>query len=296
MKSTIEELHAFVTIVDSGSIVMAAQRLGQTTSGVSRALQRLENKLNVTLLERTTRKLKLSQEGQLFLDKARKILNDLAEAEDALLQSDHDISGLIRVDSATPFVLHVIVPLMQEFMQHYPNIEIELTNHDQIIDLLEYKTDVAIRFGELHDSSLHAKLLCRSRLYIVASPAYLDLHGIPQSAADLLQHALLGFSQPTHLNTWPIQLQGNALIIQPKIKASNGETVRQLALQGTGITCLSRFLIQEDLQAGRLVALCEDQISLDYQKIYAVYYQQQYLPLRVRLFIEFLAQKLAEYL
>lgn len=296
MKSTIEELNAFVQIVESGSIVKAAEQLGQTTSGVSRALQRLESKLNVTLLERTTRKLKLTQEGQLFLEKSRKILNDLTEAEDALLKSDHDISGLIRVDSATPFVLHVIVPLIQEFMQQYPKIEIELNNHDQIIDLLEHKTDVAIRFGELNDSSLHAKLLCRSRLYIVASPDYLAQHGTPNQPEQLLQHPLIGFTQPTHLNTWPLMLQGQHLNIHPKIKASNGETVRQLVLNGVGITCLSRFLVQDDLRAGRLVALFEDQIELQYQKIHAVYYQQEHLPKRVRLFIEFLAQKLAIYL
>ena len=179
MKSTFEELQAFVTIVDSGSIVAAAEHLSQTTSGVSRALSRLETKLKVTLIERTTRKLKLTQEGQLFLEKARKILHDLAEAEDLLLKADEDISGLIRVDSATPFILHVIVPLMHEFMQKYPGIEIELNNHDQIIDLLEHKTDVAIRFGELNDSSLHAKLLCRSRLYLVASAEYIERHGCP---------------------------------------------------------------------------------------------------------------------
>ena len=296
MKSTIEELQAFVTIVDNGSIIRAAERLGQTTSGISRALQRLENKLNVTLLERTTRKLKLTQEGQLFLEKSRKILNDLAEAEDALLKSDSDTAGLIRVDSATPFVLHVIVPLIQEFMQQYPNIEIELNNHDQVIDLLEHKTDVAIRFGELQDSSLHARLLCRSRLYIVASPDYLQQNGVPRSVEDLSQHTLLGFSHPTHLNTWPIQLNGRYMMAQPKIKASNGETVRQLALHGVGITCLSRFLVQGDMQAGRLQALFEDQIELQYQNIHAVYYQQEHLPKRVHLFIEFLATKLAKYL
>ncbi|GAA5555453.1 HTH-type transcriptional regulator DmlR [Acinetobacter schindleri] len=296
MKSTIEELQAFVTIVDNGSIIRAAERLGQTTSGISRALQRLENKLNVTLLERTTRKLKLTQEGQLFLEKSRKILNDLAEAEDALLKSDIDTAGLIRVDSATPFVLHVIVPLIQEFMQQYPNIEIELNNHDQVIDLLEHKTDVAIRFGELQDSSLHARLLCRSRLYIVASPDYLQQKSVPRSVEDLSQHTLLGFSHPTHLNTWPIQLNDRHITVEPKIKASNGETVRQLALHGVGITCLSRFLVQEDLQAGRLQALFEDQIELQYQNIHAVYYRQEHLPKRVHLFIEFLATKLAKYL
>jgi len=296
MKSTIEELQAFVTIVDNGSIIRAAERLGQTTSGISRALQRLENKLNVTLLERTTRKLKLTQEGQLFLEKSRKILNDLAEAEDALLKSDIDTAGLIRVDSATPFVLHVILPLIQEFMQQYPNIEIELNNHDQVIDLLEHKTDVAIRFGELQDSSLHARLLCRSRLYIVASPDYLQQKGVPRSVEDLSQHTLLGFSHPTHLNTWPIQLNDRHITVEPKIKASNGETIRQLALHGVGITCLSRFLVQEDLQAGRLQALFEDQIELQYQNIHAVYYRQEHLPKRVHLFIEFLATKLAKYL
>ena len=296
MKSTIEELQAFVSIVDSGSIVMAAERLQQTASGVSRALQRLEAKLNVTLLERTTRKLKLTQEGQLFLGKARRILNDLAEAEDSLLKSDEDISGLIRIDSATPFILHVIVPLMHEFMRKYPNIEIELDNHDQVIDLLEHQTDVAIRFGELNDSTLHAKLLCRSCLYIAASPEYLAQRGMPEHPQDLLAHDLIGFSQTQHLNSWPIQVQGKAFSARPRIKASNGETVRQLALEGAGIACLSRFLVQDDIKAGRLTALLEDQIELHYQKIHAVYYLQEHLPKRVRLFIEFLAEKLQKYL
>ncbi|MGA8883155.1 MAG: LysR family transcriptional regulator [Acinetobacter sp.] len=296
MKSTIEELQAFVSIVDSGSIVMAAERLQQTASGVSRALQRLEAKLNVTLLERTTRKLKLTQEGQLFLGKARRILNDLAEAEDSLLKSDEDISGLIRIDSATPFILHVLVPLMHEFMRKYPNIEIELNNHDQVIDLLEHQTDVAIRFGELNDSTLHAKLLCRSRLYITASPEYLAQRGMPGHPQELLAHDLIGFSQTQHLNSWPIQVQGKAFSARSRIKASNGETVRQLALEGAGIACLSRFLVQDDIKAGRLTALLEDQIELHYQKIHAVYYLQEHLPKRVRLFIEFLAEKLQKYL
>ncbi|WP_445116928.1 LysR family transcriptional regulator [Acinetobacter sp. WZC-1] len=295
MKSTFEELQAFVSIVDSGSIVAAAAHLSQTTSGVSRALQRLENKLNVTLLERTTRKLKLTQEGQLFLGKARKILNDLNEAEDALLKSDNDTSGIIRVDSATPFVLHVIAPLMVEFTRLYPNIEIELNSNDQIIDLLEHKTDVAIRFGQLNDSSLHARLLCKSRLYIVASPEYLEKYGVPEYPADILKHAQIGFSKLQHLNTWPVRVDNEYLTVRPRIKASNGETVRFLALQGLGVTCLAAFLVREDLKQNRLVALFEDQIELYYQSVHAVYYQQEHLPKRVRLFIEFLAQKLSKY-
>lgn len=295
MKSTLEELQAFISIVDSGSIVEASKHLQQTTSGLSRALQRLETKLNVTLLERTTRKLKLTQEGQLFLEKTRKILHDLNEAEDTLLKSDSDTSGLIRVDSATPFVLHVIVPVLQEFSALYPNIEIELNSNDQIIDLLEHKTDVAIRFGQLNDSSLHAKLLCKSRLYIVASPEYLEKNGYPKTPKDLLNHTQIGFSKVNHLNTWPIKVDDLNFTCKPRIKASNGETVRHLALQGLGITCLSAFLIHRDLQEKHLIALFEDHIELHEQSIHAVYYQQEHLPKRVRLFIEFLAQRLSKY-
>ncbi|MCU4601996.1 LysR family transcriptional regulator [Acinetobacter ursingii] len=294
MKSTIEELIAFISIVDTGSIVAAAEQLQQTPSGLSRALNRLEKKLQVTLLERTTRKLKLTQEGRLFLDKARSILAELAEAEDALLKSDSDTSGLIRIDSATPFVLHVLAPLMQKFMQRYPKIEIELNSNEQVIDLLQHKTDVAIRFGALHDSSLHAKLVCKSRLYIVASPDYLEQAGIPQTPQSLLQHQLVGFSKPVYLNTWPLKIGDDYVIVSPKIKASSGETVRQLTLAGHGIAQLSEYEIWQDLEAGRLVALFEDQIELQYQHIHAVYYQQKHLPKRVRLFIEFLADELSQ--
>lgn len=292
MKSSIEELQAFVNIVDSGSIVGAAQQLQQTTSGVSRALQRLEAKLNVTLLERTTRKLKLTQEGQIFLDKARKILADLDAAEDALLKFDHEISGLIRVDSATPFVIHVIAPLIQEFILRYPCIEIEINSNDQNIDLLEQRTDVAIRFGQLQDSSLHAKLLCKSRLIMVASPAYLSSVGTLETPEDLYQHQLIGFSKLPALNLWPVNVDGIPLMTQPKIKASNGETVRKLTLLGNGIACLSEFLVGDDILQGHLVAVLEPYNTQFYHHIHAVYYQQEHLPKRVRLFIEFIAEKL----
>ncbi|MBJ9983852.1 LysR family transcriptional regulator [Acinetobacter sp. S40] len=294
MKSTIEELIAFISIVDTGSIVAAAEQLQQTPSGLSRSLNRLEKKLEVTLLERTTRKLKLTQEGRLFLDKARSILAELAEAEDALLKSDSDISGLIRIDSATPFVLHVLAPLMQKFMQLYPKIEIELNSHDQVIDLLQHKTDVAIRFGALHDSSLHAKLVCKSRLYIVASPDYLKRVGTPIHPEELFQHQLVGFSKPVYLNTWPLKIGDKYITVHPQIKASSGETVRQLTIRGHGIARLSEYEIWQDLLAGRLVALFEDQIEIQLQHVHAVYYQQKHLPKRVRLFIEFLADELSQ--
>lgn len=294
MKSTIEELKNFIAIVDTGSFVSAADQLQQTASGVSRSLSRLEHKLHVTLIERTTRKFKLTQEGEQFLEKARKILSDLAAAEEALSHADQQISGRIRVDSATPFVLHVIAPLLKKFRALYPDVEIEMNSNDQVVDLLKHKTDVAFRFGELHDSSLHAKLICQSRLYLVASPEYLAQRGTPLRPEDLQQHDLIGFTRPVHLNRWPIKLNNEYFIAESKINASSGETVRQLALRGHGVARLSEFEIWQDLIEGRLVALLEDQIELTQQYIHAVYYQQEQLPKRVRVFIEFLTEQLRQ--
>ncbi|QNX08837.1 LysR family transcriptional regulator [Acinetobacter seifertii] len=294
MKSTIEELVAFITIVDTGSFVAAAEHLKQTPSGMSRSLTRLEAKLGVTLLERTTRKLKLTQEGQQFLIKARKILNELNAAEEDLQKSDQGTAGLIRIDSATPFVLHVIAPLMHKFRKSYPDIEIEINSNDQVIDLLQHKTDVAFRFGELNDSSLHAKLVCKSRLYIVASPEYLAIKGTPTQPEQLEHHDLIGFTRPDYINNWPIKVGDEYFFAQAHIKASSGETVRQLTVRGHGIARLSEFEIWKDIQEGRLAALFEDQIEHQYQSIHAVYYQQEHLPKRIRLFIEFLADQLKD--
>jgi len=147
-KSTIDELKAFITIVESGSINAAADRFDVTPSAMSRTLQKLEKKLGVTLLERTTRKLNLTHEGEQFLTKARTIINELECAEEELLQFDQDIAGVIRIDSATSFVLHVLAPLIQEFQTLYPAIEIEINSTDFNIDLLEQNTDIAIRFGK----------------------------------------------------------------------------------------------------------------------------------------------------
>ncbi|ARG23465.1 MULTISPECIES: LysR family transcriptional regulator [Acinetobacter] len=294
MKSTIEELVAFITIVDTGSFVAAAEHLKQTPSGMSRSLTRLEAKLGVTLLERTTRKLKLTQEGQQFLIKARKILNELNAAEEDLQKSDQGTAGLIRIDSATPFVLHVIAPLMHKFRKSYPDIEIEINSNDQVIDLLQHKTDVAFRFGELNDSSLHAKLVCKSRLYIVASPEYLAIKGTPTQPEQLEHHDLIGFTRPDYINNWPIKVGDEYFFAQAHIKASSGETVRQLTVRGHGIARLSEFEIWKDIQEGRLTALFEDQIEHQYQSIHAVYYQQEHLPKRIRLFIEFLADQLKD--
>lgn len=296
MKSSIEELQSFVSIVEHGSMVLAAKQLKQSASTLSRSLQRLEQKLGVTLLDRSTRKLKLSHEGQVFLSRARLVLSELQTAEEEILQFDQQVCGLIRIDSATPFVLHILVPLLDEFLARYPKVQIELNSHDQNIDLLAQNTDLAIRFGPLSDSGLHAKLLGYSQFRIVASSDYLARCGSPQQISDLAAHQLIGFSQLDYLNDWPLWVEGQWLHITPRIKASNGETVRQLLLQGSGIGCLSEFLIAKDLAEGRLQPVLAAHSQARYLAIQAVYYRQQHLPMRLQLLIEFLAERLQGYL
>ena len=292
MKSSIDELMAFTAIVDTGSIVCAAEQLQQTASGVSRALTRLEKKLGITLLARTTRKIKLTQEGEIFLVKTRQILNDLTAAEEALLHSDRDISGLLRVDAATSFVLHRIAPLICKFRTQYPNLNIELNSNDQVIDLLECRTDVAIRIGELSDSTLHSKKLMKSRLYLVASPQYLKQWGKPQCVEDLYQHQLIGFSQHPNLNLWPVKQEQKTFKAKASLTANTGETIRHLVLNHNGIACLSAFLVTEDMEQGNLESVLDDEVILKYQTVQAVYYKHAHTPKRIRLFIEFLAKHL----
>ncbi|CND84534.1 LysR family transcriptional regulator [Yersinia enterocolitica] len=173
MKVTLEELQAFTSVVDCGSITAAAEQRSQTTSGISRALSRLEQKLATTLLRRTTRRLELTEEGELFLTHARQILGAVDDAEEQIALRRLKPAGRLRVNAAAPFMQHVIVPMISGFRALYPQIILELNTDDLNIDLLEQRTDIAIRIGALRDSTIHARLLGASRVRILASPDYL---------------------------------------------------------------------------------------------------------------------------
>lgn len=290
MKTTLEELQAFVTVIDTGSITAAAAQLGQTVSGVSRALGRLERKLDTNLLHRTTRRIDLSEEGQAFLAHARGILDAVEHAEEQMHARRGEPAGRLRVNAATPFMLHAIAPLVPAFQHAFPRIQLELDTDELNIDLLERRTDVAIRIGALRDSTLRARLLGRSRLRVLASPAYLREHGQPRGVAALAGHRLLGFTQPESLNRWPLRhAGGDEWPIAPTVTASSGETLRQLALQGAGIACLSDFMTASDRQQGTLVPVLE-RATLDVrQPIHAVYYRNTQLAARIACFLDFLA-------
>jgi DNA-binding transcriptional LysR family regulator len=293
MKTTLEDMQVFVAVVDTGSLTAAAHVLGLTVSAASRTLTRLEQKLQTTLLRRTTRRLELTEEGALFLAHGRAILDAVDAAEEQMLARRMRPAGRLRVDAATPFMLHVLVPLIEGFRARYPDVELELASNEGITDLIEKRTDVALRIGILKDSTLHARLLGTSRIRVLASPAYLARHGMPAAPSELGRHVLLGFTEPETLNDWPLHdVDGSVMRIRPTIASSSGETLRQMALANLGIVCMADFMTREDRASGRLVQLFPERTLDVLQPINAVYYRNTVLAARITSFVDYVAAAL----
>ena len=286
-----EDLEIFITVVDSGSFSAAANLLDQQVAKVSRAVSRLENALQCTLLNRTTRRLELTEEGHTFIKYARDGLNTLQTGEEAIKLLKQSPSGKLRVDAASPFVLHQLVPLIEQFTQQYPQITLDITSHDSIIDLLEHKTDLAIRIGDLKDSNLHARKLGTSELHLVASPEYLKKAPKLSQASDLSHHKLIGFTDSPSLNNWPLNIP---LKLSFGITASSGETIRQLCIANQGIALLSHFMVTDDLKTGRLVTVLPKSIKTPNHRedIQAVYYKNSAVSSRILAFLDFIKPKL----
>ncbi|MDK7280638.1 LysR family transcriptional regulator [Haemophilus seminalis] len=293
MKTTSEELTVFVQVVENGSFSRAAKQLSMANSAVSRVVKRLEEKLGVNLINRTTRQLRLTEEGSQYFRRVQKILQEMAAAEAEMLAVHEVPQGILRVDSAMPMVLHLLVPLAAKFNERYLHIQLSLVSSEGYINLIERKVDIALRAGELDDSGLRARHLFDSHFRVVASPEYLSKHGTPQSTEDLANHQCLGFIEHTFLNTWAVfDAQGNPYKISPHFTASSGEILRSLCLSGCGIACLSDFLVDNDIAEGKLIPLLTEQTSNKTLPFNAVYYSDKAVNLRLRVFLDFLAEEL----
>ncbi|MTH48271.1 DNA-binding transcriptional regulator YafC [Intestinirhabdus alba] len=294
MKATSEELAIFVSVVESGSFSRAAERLGQANSAVSRAVKKLEMKLGVSLLNRTTRQLSLTEEGKRYFRRVQAILQEMAAAETEIIESRTTPCGLLRIDAATPVVLHFLMPLIAPFRERYPEVTLSLVSSETFINLIERKVDVAIRAGTLTDSSLRARPLFTSYRKLVASPEYIVRFGTPASAEDLQRHLCLGFTEPTSLNTWPIaRHDGQLYEITCGLSSNSGETLKQLCLSGNGIACLSDYMIDKEIARGELTELMKD-IRLPVKMPFsAVYYSDRAVSTRIRAFIDFLSEHTA---
>lgn len=287
------EMATFLKVVCAGSLSAAARELSITPSAVSRTIARIELRLGVRLMVRTTRQLRLTAEGEAYALAARRILADLDETEAALADRARP-RGKIRVSMASAHGRLVIVPLIGEFVARYPGIEVELELSDEVADVLGGRMDVAIRFGPLLDSPLTARRVGETGRTVIASPDYLARHGTPQVPADLAKHNCLDFSFRRIEPGWPFRENGRDYMLSVKgnITANNGETLVQLATQGVGITRVGNFHIDEALAQGEVVPLLEEFNPQDRESIHAVFIGGVNTPARVRVFVDFLAEKL----
>jgi DNA-binding transcriptional LysR family regulator len=287
------EMEVFATVIARGSFSAAARALDLTPSAVSRVITRLEARLGVRLVIRTTRTLALTPEGEAFHRAALRILRDLDESERAVAEQAAP-RGRLRVNTTLPHGRFFIVPLLGEFLGRYPGISIDISLTDATIDLIEERADVAIRAGPLPDSGLMARRLGDSGRSIIASPAYLARRGTPRIPEDLAQHNCIGFNFRRAEPLWPFRRDGRdyALAVAGNIEANNGETVAQLVREGVGIARVGSFHVAADIAAGRLVSLLDAFNPGDREPIHAVFIGGTTMPARVRVFIEYLAEKM----
>ncbi|TCD13951.1 LysR family transcriptional regulator [Lelliottia amnigena] len=291
MKATSEELVIFVAVVESGSFSRAAVQLRQANSAISRSVKKLEMKLGVSLLNRTTRQLSLTEEGERYFRRVQSILQEMAAAETEIIETRSTPRGLLRIDAATPVVLHFLLPLVKPFRERYPEVSLSLVSSETFINLIERKVDVAIRAGTLTDSSLRARPLFTSYRKMIASPSYLARYGNPTNVDDLNQHICLGFTEPVSLNTWPIAgSDGQLHEIISGLSSNSGETLKQLCLSGNGIACLSDYMINKELERGDLVEILADKRLPVEMPFSAVYYSDRAVSTRIRAFIDFLSE------
>ncbi|CCN45104.1 putative DNA-binding transcriptional regulator [Vibrio nigripulchritudo MADA3029] len=291
MKTHSDELEIFVSVVEHSSFSRAAAQLNVANSIVSRAIKKLEKKLGVVLLNRTTRRIGLTEEGRWFYEQSKSILQSMKDAETHLQNLKSTPSGMLNIDSSSPFMLHVIVPMVSSFSERYPDIQLNLSSNESLVNLLERKVDVAIRIGELEDSSIRARKIGETTRYLVASSEYLQKYGYPKTVEDLDKHKCLGFLHPNHLNDWPLENDGEASFCsQPTCKASSGEVIRQICLRGNGIACLSEFMVANDVLEGRLELVLTEHLKPNTMPIFAVYYGDQSISTRLRTFIDYLSE------
>jgi DNA-binding transcriptional LysR family regulator len=288
------DMEVFVRVADLGGFSPAARALGLTPSAVSRTIARLEDRLGARLFNRTTRRLSLTDEGRVFLDRARHILAEIDEAERLVSGAEAIPRGRLRVTAATAFTLHQVIPLLPEFLGRYPNVHLDLNVTDRVVDLVEEGFDVGVRTGQLADSALISRVIAHDHRIICAAPAYVQRHGTPLQPADLAHHnCLMWATDLGGLNDWPfdgpdgpytIRVRGNS-------EVNNGDALYAMALAGVGVARLARFRIAADVRAGRLLPLLSKHHRFVTLPISLVYPHRRHLSAKVRAFSDFLVGK-----
>lgn len=298
MDNRIGELQVFLRVVETGSFSEAARALLTTPSTVSKLIGRMEGRLGVRLMERSTRKLALTAEGRSVYDRGKALVADFEEFELDVANGANQARGTVRVNASVGFGTMGLVPLLPAFWEAHPQIVVDLSVSDELVDLYLDRTDVAFRIGDLVDSNLVAQRIGSARRKIVASPAYLARRGTPQTVGDLDRHNCLGFNFRRAAPVWPVK-DGETVIsraVRGNLVTNNGGTVRHLAIAGAGLARLGEYHVRDDLESGRLVEVLADAGCGDAEDVHAVYIGGPLMPRRVRLFLDFFVPRLQEFI
>jgi DNA-binding transcriptional LysR family regulator len=290
----LNDVACFVEVVHRGSFTAAAEKLGLSRSAISKQVAHLENRLRARLLNRTTRRLSLTEVGQVFYASARRGLQQIADAEAAVSSLQSAPRGTLQLNVPMSFGILHVAPAIADFLARFPEVQVDVRLDDRKLDLVEAGFDLAIRIGELPDSSLVARALCPCPLVVCAAPSYLQRRGKPSVPDDLRRHEAVIYSYSDVPSQWAFTGRSGQTIAVPvagRVRMNNSLALREVLLQGAGIMVTPRFVVETDLRAGRLTALLDD-YRLREMTVYAVYPERRHLSPKVRAFIDFMGGRL----
>jgi DNA-binding transcriptional LysR family regulator len=294
MESSLAML-AFVRAVECNGFTPAARDLGVTPSAVSKLVSRLEGKLGVRLLQRSTRRLALTAEGEIYFERVQRIVGEIADAEADVMRFADQPRGRLRISVGTAFATYALVPALPEFTARFPEITLDLVITEYAVDLIEAGIDVAIRIGPLGDVNLVARRVGDLERVISAAPAYLERHGKPKKPEDLLRHNCLTLPGVAGQTEWPFRSAGGvrSLAVKGNITADNAETLYELALLGLGVIRLSDLIVGPAIRSGRLVPILLDAHQPEPLPLHAVYAPSRRRPPKIDALVHFLVEKFA---
>lgn len=286
-----EEMQAFAAVVDAGSFVRAAEALQVSKTAVSRLIAELEARLGVRLLHRTTRKLSLTEEGEVFHARCKELLAGVEEAEAEVTARADEAIGLLRLNVPVSFGLTHLAPLWPAFLQQHASVTLDVTLSDRIVDLVDEGYDLAVRIAQLPVSSLVSRRLTSTRLVLCATPEYLRRHGAPSHPADIARHAVFSYTLLAMGEHWVFEgPQGPVNVeVTPRMRSNSGDTCCAAALQHLGIVLQPSFMVGNYLRSGALVEILPDYRSLELG-VYAVYASRKHVTTKVRVLIDFLVE------
>lgn len=289
---TLSGMAVFARVVDAGGFSAAARALGVSKSAVSKQVSALEDRLGARLLQRTTRRMSLTEAGAAFLEACRRVLAEAEAAESAIGALQAEPRGVLKVNAPMTFGLMHLSGAIPAFMARYPDLRVDLTLDDRFVDLVDEGVDVAIRIGRLADSSLMARRLAPGRQVMVAAPAYLEANGRPRKLADLARHDCLCYAYLSTGDEWRFEgPEGEVSVrLDGRLRANNGEVLLAAARAGLGIAALPTFMSGPDLRSGRLERVLPDYESTAIA-IHAVWPASRHLTAKVRAFVDFLAER-----